>query len=158
MTEQLGIPAEQRPSGSPWPTSSASEVDHGTTSDVRSNGISNGVVEMAQALATRVEDFARREQTDRAERDRLTEQVRSVEEERWAERAQREAAPEGAQDAISDADLHTLVQVIDAAVLSPESLRDLLALSQHTALAAAAIRDYVRLRDQSSPAGSTDAV
>jgi len=81
-----------------------------------------------------------------------------VEEELRAERAQREATLEGAQDAISDADLHTLVQVIDAAVLSPESLRDLLALSQHTALAAAAIHDYVRLRDQSSQAGSTDAV
>ncbi len=73
MTQQLDIPAEQRTSGSPWPTSSAAEVDHGTTPDVRSNGISNDGVEMAQALATRVEDFARREQTDRAERDRLTE-------------------------------------------------------------------------------------
>jgi len=158
MTEQLSIPAEQRPSGSPWSTSSASEADHGTTSDVRSNGISDGIVEMAQALATRVEDFARREQKDRDERDRLTEQVRSVEEELRAERAQRETTLKGAQEAISDADLQTLVQVIDAAVLSPESLRDLLALSQHTGLAATAIRDYMRLRDQSASGGLPDAV
>ncbi len=118
----------------------------------------NGIVEMAQALVTRVEDFARREQADRAERDRLMEQVRSVEEELRAERAQRETTLKGTREAISDADLQTLVRVIDAAVLSPESLRDLLALSQHTPLAATVIRDYMRLRDQSSPPGSPDAV
>ncbi len=158
MTEQLGISAEQRPSGSPWSTSSSSDVAYGTTSDGRSNGISDGIVEMAQALATRIEDFARREQTERAERDRLAEQIRSVEEELRTERAQRETTLKGAQEAISDADLQTLVQVIDAAVLSPESLRDLLALSQHTGLAATAIRDYMRLRDQSASGGLPDAV
>ncbi len=158
MTEQLDIPAEQPPSGSPWQTSSASEIDRGATSAVRSNGISHGIVEMARARATRVQDFAHREQADRAERDRLTEQVRSVEEELRAERAQCGTAVKGAQESISDADLQTLAQVIDAAVRSPESLCDLLALSQHTALAATAIRDYMRLRGQSALGGPSDAV
>jgi len=158
MIEQQEMPADRRDLESPPLASMNPKINHGPTSDVLAGASGDGVVEMAQALATRVEDFARREQTDRAERDRLTEQVRSVEEELLAERAQRETTLRNSQEVVSDADLQTLVQVIDAAVLSPESIRDLLALSQHTALAATAIRDYMRLRDQASPGGSTDAV
>jgi len=158
MTEQQVILAERHSSESPLTASMEPNAEQGTTSDVFGGVAGDDLVEMAQALAARVETFGRREQTDRAERDRLAQQARRAEEELQAERAQRDIALMSSKQAISDADLQMLVQVIDAAVKSPESLRDLLALSQHTALAATTIRDYMRLRDQSSARGSTDAV
>lgn len=158
MTEQQVIPAERHSSESPLTASMEPNVEQGTTSEVFGGVAGDDLVEMAQALAARVEAFGRREQTDRAERDRLAQQVRRAEEELQAERAQHDTALMSSKQAISDADLQMLVQVIDAAVKSPESLRDLLALSQHSALAATTIRDYMRLRDQSSVRGSTDAV